>query len=88
MEYTTTEDRVLKFACTNEEISCIIGNLFTELTPPCRQCKTDKTSNIAISGITYAGEAATLTIVKDGFLFDGSPETIQYIRQRRCIYNE
>lgn len=85
MEHSITADRVLKFACTNSELSCIIGNLFTELTVPCGQCSTE---NVIISGITYTGEAATLTIVDNGFLFDGSPDIINNIRQGRCIYVE
>lgn len=85
MERKPTADRVLKqYACTTPELTCIIGNLFTELSPPCGKCRTD---SITISGITYTGEAATLVIVKDGFLFDGSPETIAKIRERRCIWN-
>lgn len=83
MEHTTTTDRVLKYACTNSELSCIIGNLFTELTVPCGQCSDN---NVVISGTTYTGEAATLIIVEEGFLFDGNPDTITKIRQGRCIY--
>lgn len=85
MERKFTANRMLKYSCTNAELSCIIGNLFTEITAPCGHCKDD---NIVICGITYAGEAARLVIVSDGFLFSGNPDTLAAIRERRCISNE
>lgn len=84
MERFATKNRMLKYSCPKAELSCIIGNLFTEITAPCGKCKADR---ITISGTTYTGEAATLVIVEDGFLFDGSPDTLTAIRERRCIFN-
>lgn len=85
MEYSITADRMLKYACSKAELSCIIGNLFVELSAPCGKCEAD---GVIISGIDYNGEAATLVIVEHGFLFDGNPAAITTIREGRCIYNE
>ena len=30
-----------RYACTRAELSCIIGNLFVELSPPCEHCGED-----------------------------------------------
>lgn len=27
-----------RYACTAAELSCIIGNIFAELSPPCEEC--------------------------------------------------
>ena len=85
MERELTADRMLKYACTAKELSCIIGNVFAELSPPCGQCNGE---NVVLCGTTPTGEAAKLVIVKDGFLFEGDPELIATIRKRRCIQNE
>jgi hypothetical protein len=74
---------MLKYSCANAELSCIIGNLFTEITAPCGNCKED---NIVICGTAYTGEAVKLVIVADGFLYDGNPDTLAAIRERRCIF--
>lgn len=73
-----------RYACTPRELTCIIGNLFTEIRPICGKCDS---KNIAISGMTYAGETATVFITKDGFLFEGNQEPIENIRESRCIFN-
>lgn len=85
MERKPAADRMLKYACTVKELSCIIGNVFAELSPPCGKCNGE---NVVLCGITPTGSAATLVIVKDGFLFEGDPELIAAIRKRRCIQNE
>lgn len=85
MECKPTKNRMLKYACPNSELSCIIGNLFIELAPPCQYCNADNAENIVICGTTYAGEEASLIITKDGFFFNGNPDTMAAIRQRRCI---
>ena len=41
-----------EYACTRRELSCIIGNLFTELDPPCAACDSDA-DELTISGRTY-----------------------------------
>lgn len=85
MECNTTTLRMLKYACPNNELSCIIGNLFTELAPPCGNCGDKYKDGVIIHGTTYTGEIASLVIMQGYFLFDGKPETLAMLRQRRCI---
>ena len=59
-----------EYACPRRELSCIVGNLFAELEPPCDH---------------YAGTRATLTVTEYGFTFDGPPEEVEQIRERRCL---
>lgn len=72
-----------EYACTRRELSCIIGNLFTELEPPCEQC--GGADVLTISGTTYTGTRAVLTVTEYGFTFDGDPEVVERIRERRCL---
>lgn len=70
-----------EYACTRRELSCIIGNLFTELDPPCAACDSDA-DELTISGRTYTGAQAVLTVTEWGFRFDGDPSEIEEIRER------
>lgn len=72
-----------EFACSRRELSCIIGNLFTEIEPPCERC--GDADEITISGTTYTGNKAVLIITADGFKFEGDPAEIENIRERRCL---
>lgn len=72
-----------EYACTRRELSCIIGNLFTEIEPPCERC--GDADALTISGTTYAGTRAVLTVTEYGFTFDGDPAEIARIRKGRCL---
>lgn len=73
-----------EYACTRRELSCIIGNLFVELGPPCAGCSSGA-DEITISGRTYAGTRAVLTVTGWGFRYEGDPAEIENIRERRCL---
>lgn len=81
------EDRMLtRYACTAAELSCVIGNIFAELSPPCAACGAEV---LQITGTTVAGNAATLTVTEAGFDFDGCADDtamIERMRKGRCIY--
>ena len=47
-----------EYACPRRELSCIVGNLFVELEPPCDHCAAG--DSLTICGTTYAGTRATL----------------------------
>ena len=75
-------------ACKGAELSCIIGNIFTELRPPCDMCGGEA---VTIHGITPTGHEATITLTAAGFDFEGCAEDtalLQRIRKARCIYPE
>lgn len=62
-------DRMLtRCACKGAELSCIIGNIFTELRPPCDMCGGEA---VTIRGITPTGHEATITLTAAGFDFEG-----------------
>lgn len=71
-----------RYACTKQELSCILGNLFTEIMPPC--CPKDNV--VVIKGITYSGKEELFLILDDGFAYSGDREDIEKIRDKRCIY--
>ena len=77
-----------RYACTVAELSCVIGNIFAELSPPCAACGAEV---LQITGTTVTGNAATLTVTEAGFDFEGCAEdavTIDRIRKGRCINAE
>lgn len=76
---------MLKFACTNEEISCIIGSLFTELETPCKECLESNKDSIIIKGRTHKGTVETLELIGETYLYSGAAEDITEIRERRCL---
>lgn len=47
-------------ACKGAELSCIIGNIFTELRPPCDMCGGEA---VTIHGITPTGHEATIIAI-------------------------
>jgi hypothetical protein len=49
-------------------LSCIIGNLFIELSPPCERCGEDA---LTITGTTVTGNKGTLFVTAAGFDFLG-----------------
>ena len=75
-----------RHACTAAELSCVIGNMFAELSPPCEDCGAER---VTITGTTVTGNAATLTVTEAGFDFDGCAEDtvlLENMRKGRCIY--
>ena len=72
-----------EYACTRRDLSCIIGNLFTEIEPPCERC--GAADVLTISGTTYTGARAVLTVTEHGFTFDGDPAEVARIRESRCL---
>lgn len=75
-----------RYACTVAELSCVIGNIFAELSPPCAACGAEV---LQITGTTVTGNAATLTVTEAGFDFDGCADDtaiIERMRKGRCIY--
>lgn len=76
---------MLKFTCTNKEISCIIGNLFTELEAPCKECLETNKESMIIKGRTHKGTVETLELIGETFLYSGAAEDIINIRERRCL---
>ena len=67
-----------RYACTAAELSCVIGNIFAELSPPCAACGAEV---LQITGTTVTGNAATLTVTKAGFDFDGCADDTAMIER-------
>lgn len=75
-----------RYACTAAELSCVIGNTFAELSPPCADCAAKE---VIITGTTVTGNAAKLTVTEAGFDFEGcAADTviIDRMRKGRCLY--
>lgn len=73
----------IRFALPPPELSCLIGNLFTELRPPCGAGQLDA-DGITLCGQTISGEAGELHIYRDHCTFAGRLEDYQAARAGRC----
>ena len=66
-------------ACKGAELSCIIGNIFTELRPPCDMCGGEA---VTIRGITPTGHEATIKFygryMDDFYLIHEDKEYLRY----------
>ena len=66
-------------------MSCIIGNLFTELSPPCDVCGCNA---LVIHGMTITGHTATLTVTEAGFDLEAHKvvtELVKRLKEGRCV---
>ena len=69
------------FSRPADELSCIIGNLFIELKPPCDlECG----GHLVICGTTNSGSYGRLTIEEDRCTFYGRQEDLTAILMGRC----
>ena len=80
---------VREFSVPPAQLSCLIGNLFAELEPPCDQ-KLDP-DGLVLYGRTVAGREAMLLICRDRCTFIGNQEDRNDARSgkcpgRRCLY--
>lgn len=77
----------ITFSRPADEISCIVGNLFASVQPPCDLgCSTD----LVICGTTHAQNYGRLTIKTDRCIFYGVKEDLDAVLtgwcpgERRC----
>lgn len=68
-------------ACKGAELSCVIGNIFTELRPPCDMCG----AAAVIRGVTPSGHEAALTITAAGFDFEGCAEDTAILTETGAV---
>ena len=71
------------FSLPPPELSCLIGNLFTELEPPCGAGRLDA-GGISICGRTISGQRGELHIFPDHCTFTGRLEDYRAARFGRC----
>lgn len=72
------------FACSTQELSCIIGNLFVEIDAPC-DIKFGEEKGLVICGTTHSGKHGFLTIHKDYCVFRGCKEDFEAVKNGVCV---
>lgn len=82
------ESNPLKVACTPKEAACIIGNLFSEISPVCEVCESLKDSDFVLFGALAdeAEEYAYVKLTNYGFEYYGDSDALERIRGTRCLY--
>ena len=75
---------VINFSVPAVELSCVVGNLFTELEAPC-DLKLDPDA-LTLYGRTWSGKKATLTICRDRCTFIGCRDDLNAARNGKCAY--
>ena len=73
----------IRFSIPPPGLSCMIGNLFTELEPPCGAGQLDP-DGITLYGWTISGERGKLCIFPDRCIFTGRLEDYQTARFGAC----
>lgn len=73
----------IRFFLPPPELSCLIGNLFTELEPPCGAGQLEA-DGITLYGWTISGERGELHIFTDHCTFTGRPEDYRAARFGAC----
>lgn len=71
----------IEFSRPAGEVSCIIGNLFDTLDPP---CDLGRSTDLVICGVTHAQNYGRLTIKTDCCIFYGRPEDLAAVMTGRC----
>ena len=73
---------VREFSVPPAQLSCLIGNLFAELEPPCRE--PDEPEALMLCGKTPSGREAMMFVYREHCLFVGDPEDLDAARNGRC----
>ena len=71
-----------KFSRPAAELSCIIGNLFTSVQPPCEYLCGD---DLVVCGVTHSQQYGKLTVKNDFCVFEGDPEDLYAVLKSKCI---
>lgn len=75
----------IKVACTPKETSCIVPNLFAELSTPCDICEALRGEDFVLCGSLSDGQHAIIKMTDYGFEYFGPIETLDRIRGTRCL---
>ena len=73
---------VREFSVPPVQLSCLIGNLFAELEPPCSE--PDDPEALTLCGKTPSGREAMLFVYREHCLFVGNPNDLDAARNGRC----
>jgi hypothetical protein len=73
---------VREFSVPTAQLSCLIGNLFAELEPPCAE--PDEPETLTLCGKAPSGREAMLFVYQEHCLFVGDPEDLDAARNGRC----
>lgn len=75
-------NEVREFSVPPAQLSCLIGNLFAELEPPCSE--PDEPEALTLYGRTAAGREVMLMVYREHCLFAGDPADLEAARNGRC----
>lgn len=76
------ENTLINLSLPPAELSCLVGNLFAELEPPCdRQFDPD---GLTLYGRAVSGNEVMLLICKDRCTFIGDAEDLKAARNGKC----
>jgi hypothetical protein len=76
------KNELINLSLPPRELSCLVGNLFAELEPPCGQDLDPE--GLILCGRTPAGREAMLLIGADRCTFIGNAEDYNAARNGRC----
>lgn len=74
---------VREFFMPPAQLSCLIGNLFAELEPPCSE--PGEPEALTLCGKTPSGREAMMFVCREHCLFVGDLEDLEAARAWRCL---
>ena len=77
-----TPERI-EFSRPAGELSCIVGNLFAELKPPCG-ISAGADDIITVFGQTHSGKKAVLRVLRDRCVYTGPREDLEAVLNGKC----
>lgn len=81
------EKFMYRVACPRRELSCLIGNLFSELVPLCEdRCSSLNNDDLVISGVIMGTDKrATIKLTDYGCEYYGDIQELERLREKRCL---
>lgn len=72
----------IKFSLPEKELSCFIGNLFAELSPPCDGISEN---GMTLQGVSFTGKKTVVVIKPQECFFYGSKQDYEEARGEKCL---
>ena len=82
------DDEMIVFSRPADQLSCIVGNLFAELDPPCGISSGQGCLLVLFGRVRSTGETAVLRVFQDRCEYTGPPGPLDKVLNGHCPEKE